>query len=118
MALRQDFETFVGEDFRLRVTLNPVPTGGIAAYTFEFTSRMPVTDATVFIEHLNADFTIEDADAAIFYVDIADTETDTTPLPTIGDYAYSIKRMDAGQEAVLVHGTWTLSLPATRDNDA
>jgi len=116
MAIRQDFESFIGEDIRLRTTLTP--TTDILGYTFEFTARTDVLATGKFLEKLNASFTIEDADAGIFYTNITDAETDiATPTADTVVYDYSIKRMDSGLEAVLVWGTWTLRAPATRDND-
>lgn len=112
MALRQDVEIFRGTDVTFRVTLSPVPTGGIAGWEFEMTARENATDADpASIQKVNASFTIEDADLAIFSVDIADT--DTTGL-TAGDYAYDIKRMTDGSEGILVYGTLTLLQEVTR----
>lgn len=117
MAVRNNFSSFLGEDIRLRTTLNPVPSGGIATWTFEFTARTPVESATKYLEKLNAVFTIEDADLGIFYVDISDADTEVSPSGSSTDYEFSIKRVDSGSESILVYGTWTLNTPATRDTD-
>ena len=118
MAIRQDFTSFVGEDIRLRTTMTT--NEDITGWTFTFTSKAATSDVANFIEHLNAVFTIEDAGSAstpgIFYTDIPDTETDTTTGgATAGDYAFDIKRIDAGVESILVYGTWTLANTPSRD---
>jgi hypothetical protein len=116
LTIEQNFESRVGEDIRVRWTLDPVPSGGIAGWTFEFTARDAVADVAAFVTKTNANFTIEDAALGIFYCDIADTETDTTTGgATAGDYDYDVKRMDAGAEGTLAHGVWTLTNTATRD---
>jgi hypothetical protein len=117
MAFRQDFESFLGEDITLAVTMSPVPSGGIAGWTLEFTARTPVINAAKYLEKLNAAFTIDDPDLGTFHVDIADTDTEVSPSTETVDYAYSIKRVDAGKETILVWGTWTLRTPATRDTN-
>lgn len=115
MARRQDFTSFIGEDLTLSVTMTP--TTDITGWTFEFTARDPVGNATKFLEKLDAAFTIDNAAGGVFSVSISDTDTDTVS-PTTGQIDYSIKRMDAGSETVLTYGVWTLTLPATRDNDS
>lgn len=111
MALRRNFSSFRGEDIRLRVTLDPVPTGGISGYTFAFTARTDGSAASASLEKDNSTFTIEDATNGIFYVNIADT--DTTGL-TVRTYDYDIKRTNSGSEAILVYGEWDLMQDVTR----
>lgn len=93
-----DKKWFKGADVRLRWILNPVPAGGIAGWTIKF--GMAKTKGGIVL--LPKTCTIEDPTAAICYADIADTDTDDLDATT---YFYELKRMDAGNEAILAYGS-------------
>lgn len=116
MSRKANCEIFRGEDKILSVTVDdgetPAVAVNITGWTLSFTLRETTGSATALLTKTTASgITITDPTAGVFQVSIEDV--DTIAL-TPGKYAYDVKRMDAGAEAVLVYGTLTLLAEVTR----
>jgi hypothetical protein len=107
---------FRGEDKVLTITIDDGATPPVAlnitGWTLAFTLRLTPESLTALLtKTTGAGISLTDPLIGVLQVSIADTDTiNLTP----GKYAYDVKRMDAGAEAVLVYGTLTLLAEVTR----
>jgi len=116
MARKANCSMFRGEDKTLTVTVDngatPPIVLNITGWTLAFTLRKSAGDATVLItKTTDAGISLTAPLTGVFQVSLDDV--DTIGLAS-GKYAYDVKRMDAGAEAVLVYGTMTLLAEVTR----
>jgi hypothetical protein len=116
MSRKQNVSMFRGEDKVLSVTVDngatPPVAVNITGWTLSFTLRLTAGDATALVTKTTASgISLTAPLTGVLQVLLEDV--DTVALSP-GKYAYDVKRMDAGAEAVLVYGTLTLLPEVTR----
>lgn len=111
MSVTKDIEFARGEDVLIRDTVTGVD---ITGWALRAVIRRTPSDPTILVEKDNAiigGITLNDAPNGVFDIRIADT--DTIALRP-GAYVWEVKRMDAGNEAVLTTGILTLKAETVR----
>ena len=113
MAASLNLTTFCGEAFALRITLEGE--GTIAGWTFQFTMKKRPRDEVEIVEKTSGSgITITDAANRVVELVLDSTDTlDVTP----GQYVYDFWRVDPGEEAPALGGTWALKSSVTRPGD-
>ncbi len=89
----------------------------ITTYTMEWVLRLgPTAEAFLLSKTVGSGITITDGPNGVVAVQIADTDTGDGSVPVIdpGDYFYTLRKTNAGDESVLAFGTAVLRLGATR----
>lgn len=111
MSVKKDITFARGEDVLIRDTV----TGeSIGSWTLRAVIRRSPSDPTILIEKDNGaigGITFNDAANGVFDIRIADADT-IGLFP--GAYVWEVKRMDAGNEAVLTTGILTLVAETVR----
>lgn len=97
----QTITIYRGEAPVLNFTMSPVPDGGIAGWTLEFTVAKKANSVT---KMLSATPTIVSGVAGTFKATLTSTQTDIAP----GAYWFDVWRTDAGLEEVIAAGEFVI----------
>lgn len=114
-AIRESAYWFIGEDKEIEITVfqaDGKTPANISGWTFEWVLRVDPDSATALITKTSVSG-IDVIDLPGARVRVTVSRADTVNLQP-GEHFHSLRRTDAGQSKVLVHGPALLSYAATR----
>ncbi len=106
MAKIQHVNHIIGDDKTIRVTLDPVPSGGITGWAITAIIKTSDTAASAEVtKTVGSGITITDGALAKFTIVVSDTDSDGLT----GVNRWKAKRTDASTETTLVYGDYKMT---------